>query len=279
LLNKRSKVKRLIRRLASESPFRLPARYLVATLPFSIRTKARFDAFERPGYLFGVLEAADEARRQGVDQISVLEFGVAAGNGLVALQAASEAVEEETGVHITVFGFDLGNGLPRLIGDYRDHPDEWRSGDFPMDEDALRRRLTSRTKLLLGDVSETVDDFLAQTERAPIGFVSFDLDLYSSTKQALEVLRSPRRRMLRRVFLYFDDVQLPMTHDFAGELLAIREFNDETEDVKIDRLRTVRYERPFHESWWLGNVYCAHDLAAISTFSLVRGSDDGTFRL
>src|SRR4051812_38422617 len=91
-----SKVTRPVERISKEPPFRLPARYLVALLPFSIRTKALFDALGRPQYLYGVLQAADEALREGVDRISVLEFGVAAGNGLVALQSAAEAVESET---------------------------------------------------------------------------------------------------------------------------------------------------------------------------------------
>jgi len=148
-----------------------------------------------------------------------------------------------------------------------------------MDVTALKQRLATSTNLVIGDVKDTVTELLNEPSIDPVGFVSFDLDLYSSTKPALEVLRSAKRKTLSRVILYFDDVQLPVSHEFAGELLAIKEFNDETNDVKIDKLRTIGYGRPFHESWWLGNIYVAHDLAAIGKYCLQREADVTTFKL
>jgi hypothetical protein len=81
------------------------------------------------------------------------------------------------------------------------------------------------------------------------------------------------------VILYFDDIHMWFTHRFAGELLAIREFNEQVSDVKIDVLHSVPYGRPFPESWWVGNIYCAHDLEAIDGFKAQRASDTMTFRL
>jgi hypothetical protein len=69
------------------------------------------------------------------------------------------------------------------------------------------------------------------------------------------------------------------THDFAGELLAIREFNEQVCDVKIDVLHSAPYGRPFSDSWWVGNMYCAHDLRAINAFDAQRVSDTTTFQL
>ena len=55
-----------------------------------------------------------------------------------------------------------------------------------MDVDKLRRRL-HRAQLVLGTVEETVPTFLATYKPPPIAFVSIDLDLYSSTVQALRL--------------------------------------------------------------------------------------------
>ena len=82
-----------------------------------------------------MLYAARLALRERVGEIAVIEFGVAGGNGLLALQREAEAIEQEFAVSIKVYGFDNGpEGLPEFIGDHRDHPDKWKPGDFPMDE-------------------------------------------------------------------------------------------------------------------------------------------------
>ncbi len=52
-----------------------------------------------------------------------------------------------------------------------------------------------------------------------------DVDLYSSTMDALKVLTLPGSRRLHRTFIYMDDVELIFCHKFAGELLAIDDFN------------------------------------------------------
>ena len=259
-----------LERLAEEPPFRLFARAIIKRTPTNIRTKARWDAVARPHYLAGVLGGADQAKREGVSEISVMEFGVAGGNGLVALQEYAAVVERETGVRIAVYGFDAGGGLPSLCGDYRDHPDQWRPSDYRMDEQALRRRLTDRTSLIIGDIKTTLPDFVAQRKAPPVGFVSVDVDLYSSTVDTLKIFTLPGKRMLRRVPMYFDDTDFVFNHRFAGEFLAIEEFNRAQDRVKIDIWRGIWKHRPFSESPWLRNMYMAHDLEAISGVSLDR---------
>src|SRR5262245_58975176 len=92
-------------RLAAEPPFRLFVRVACHLLPVSIRTRAWWDAAPRPHYLVGTLFAAEQAKREKVPAISVVEFGVAGGDGLLALQREAAAVARETGVSIHVFGF------------------------------------------------------------------------------------------------------------------------------------------------------------------------------
>ena len=124
--------------VAKEPHFRLLAKQVLRSLPVSIRLKSAWDAISRPSYLTGVLAAADQAQRESISQISVVEFGVAGGQGLIALQEIAETVEKETKVQISVYGFDTGRGLPQLTGDHRDHPDHWIAGDYKMNEPLLR---------------------------------------------------------------------------------------------------------------------------------------------
>jgi hypothetical protein len=252
-------------RLAEEPPMRVIAQKYVKYFVSSVRTQANWDTSRRPNYLLGVLKAADQAREEGISKILAIEFGVAAGNGLVALQDIAEAVERETGIAIEVVGFDSGEGMPTVPFDYRDHTDWWIPRDYPMDVASLESRLKPRTRLVLGPVAENVRRFIEENE-VPIGFVSFDLDYYSSTKDAFPLIFSPKRKMLRRTPLYFDDIDFFFNHRFAGELLAIDEFNATVEDVRIDRWRGVRKQRPFPEASWLRKMYVAHDIAAITRF-------------
>ena len=260
---------RLLTRLAMEPPFRLLFKALLMRLRVSVKVRALWDISRRPPYLLGMLTAAEQALEQRVSEIAVIEFGVAGGTGLITLQSEAEAVERETGVGIKVYGFDMG-GLPALIGDYRDHPDVWRPGDYPMDEGALRSRLTNRTTLVLGNVGETVPDFFKNFQPPPIGFVAFDMDLYSSTRDALKIFTLPDKRMLWHVPLYFDDIGHLFDHRYAGELLAIDEFSEKNNRVKIDRWYEVRVGRPFPDQSFLEKLYVAHDLQAISKIALSR---------
>ena len=116
----------------------------------------------------------------------------------------------------------------------------------------------------------TVPEFVRTFQPPPVGFVSIDLDLYSSTREALQIFARSDMRMLRHVPLYVDDIDFFASHDHAGELLAISEFNESHRDVRIDRWRGVRNARPFPEAPYLGRLYVAHDLVAVSNVALER---------
>lgn len=240
----------MLRRLLREPPFRLVGKFAVRHLRATLASQVFWESADRPQYAAGLLLAAHEARRSGVSRISAIEFGVAQGDGLLALEKLARLAAAETGVEIRVFGFDLASGLPEPE-DYRDHPERWHGGQYPMNRAELRARLRPGTELVLGDVAETVPAFLGRGET--LGFAAFDLDLYRSTHDALGVLDGPA---LRHAPLYFDEVLLPESHRWAGELLAIREFNERSAGVKIDRLRGL--ETAFPESPWLRAMYCAH---------------------
>jgi hypothetical protein len=257
--------------LAKEQPFRFAVRAALKWWPASIETLALWGKSVRPNYLAGVLYGAQQAQEEGARAISVIEFGVASGAGLIELERIAAEVERATGVSIWVYGFDAGpGGMPDLNGDHRDLPDIWRPGDYPMDVPALQAKLSPRTALVLGNVRDTVPKFFPTYDAAPLGFVAIDVDLYSSTTWALEIFTQPGKRMLRHVPMYFDDIDLSAVHRFAGELLAIDEFNESEQSVKIDVWRGIKTNRPYADETWLDKMYMAHDLAAISRCVLRR---------
>lgn len=213
---------------------------------------------EYPPYAYGVYCAAQLAAGLHIARISALELGVAGGRGLLALEKIAGEVEQRFGVAIDVVGFDLGEGMPEPM-DYRDMQHVWTRGFYRMDIDKLRARLT-RARLEIGDIGDTAPRWLAAAP-APIGFVAFDLDYYSSTVKAFRLFEGDVATHLPRVHCYFDDIAGPefaCMNDFVGELLAISEFNDAHERRKICQIRNLRCARKRDESWY-AQVYAFHD--------------------
>jgi hypothetical protein len=211
----------------------------------------------RPNYAWSLLHVADIARTLGLPRVSAIEFGVAGGNGLVALEDAADFVEERTGVVIDVVGFDHGVGIPAPKGP-PDAPYLIQAGQFPMDEPKLRARL-HRARLHIGLVSETLDAFVT-ARPAPIGFISFDLDYYSSTKDAFRLFDQAADLFLPRVLCYFDDVLGYPWGDSNGPRLAVSEFNATRDRRHLDHLPGFRYNVPSSElhARWVECMYLAH---------------------
>ena len=203
------------------------ARQIVRRLSIgSLDFRLSLQALDRPQYAFGVKQAIYLASKLKHPKVSVIEFGVATGEGLLALEAYAAELGRRAGIQVEVYGFDTGHGLP-VASDYRDLGYIWKRGAYQMDVAGLKGRLKS-AKLVLGDVRDTVSEFL-RTEHAPIGFVSFDLDYYSSTTAAFQVFEGPDNSLLPRTICYFDDVVSDghqLHCDQVGELLAIHEFNE-----------------------------------------------------
>jgi hypothetical protein len=156
------------------------------------RSKVNFDLVRRRHYAYSVLRAADVARGQGLGSVTVAEFGVAEGAGLLNLCKLAEHTTKETGINVRVVGFDTGKGLPPPI-DYRDHPELFQAGDYPMDCDALVTRIPANGRLVLGPLSETVPEFMKDVSvDAPLGFAAIDVDYYSFRQRCTPSFR--RRR-------------------------------------------------------------------------------------
>jgi hypothetical protein len=203
----------------------------------------------RPHFTWGVLQAAHLARAIGVKRISVIEFGVAGGNGLLSLERVAQHVEPIFGVGIDVYGFDTGAGLPKPL-DYRDMPNLFTESAYPMDLERLKERV-SRARLMLGLVRNSIGDFIASNP-APVGFISFDLDYYSSTVDAFKLLEADDAVLLPRVHCYFDDIMAFTYSEYTGERLAIAEFNATHKMRKLSPIYGLRYHLPAphaHAAW------------------------------
>jgi pimeloyl-ACP methyl ester carboxylesterase len=232
----------------------------------SYRFRVAIGAVERPHYAYIVFQAAQLAARLGERRISVVEFGVAGGNGLVWLERHADEVEKLFPVEIEVYGFDNGTGLPEPQ-DYRDLPYHWKAGFFRMDEARLKSRL-ERAKLILGPARETVGRFFAEHDPAPIGAVAHDFDFYSSTVEGLNLFKGEATRLLPRVFCYFDDTlggDVELYSEHIGQRAAIEDFNAGSEKRKIGTPFYLRALQPM--GGWVNQIWI------LQTFDHPRYSD------
>jgi hypothetical protein len=226
-----------------------------------VATRVAYGVFDRPNYAYGIYSAAWLAKQLHLPGISVIEFGVAAGGGLLAMESIAQLVEKDLGIRIAVAGFDSGQGMPPPV-DYRDLPYVWGQGFYAMDQQKLRSRLSPATELVIGEVRDTIPQWLAREDSLPVGFVSFDLDYYSSTMSAFQIFEAPDPgRTLPRVYCYFDDLIWPQWachNQFTGELRAIWDFNDTHEFKKICAENMLRWMRPYPQAW-NEQMYIMHD--------------------
>ncbi len=91
-----------LRLISYEKPYRVAiVKYL----------SLKFKTF-RPHYETILYESAREASKLGYKELSVLELGVAGGNGIIALENYKKNIENAFNMKISVFGFDTGTGMP-----------------------------------------------------------------------------------------------------------------------------------------------------------------------
>jgi hypothetical protein len=241
-------------------PIHLNIIALFVSLFGSYRSKIDFDLVIRPQHAYSLLSIADQAKALGYERVSIFEFGVAAGSGLINLQEIAKKVTQSTGVGFDIYGFDTGSGMPPPQS-YKDHPEIYQAGDFPMDFDRLSRLLERNTALVLGPISDSMTKFLAKDfSKAPIGFVSIDVDYYSSTVDALKLLTHSAENMLPQVMLYLDDLEYPSHNSWCGEQAAVHEFTAEHPMRPIEKHPFLRSYRIFKNARWIDHMYQCHVL-------------------
>ena len=210
-----------------------------------------YDLVPRPSYGYCIYNAAKLALSLGYSKISVIEFGVAGGNGLVNVEFHVKQIPKKMDIDIEVYGFDAGIGLPPPE-DYRDVPYIWGEGFYKMDVPALEKSLEF-SKLVIGDVRETAGSFFDKYKPAPVACVLFDLDYYSSTKAALGIFEGDPNNYLPRVHCYFDD----LLNEYIGAYGALTDFNKSHDDKKLANIFGLSFGRVPHH--WGDNIFVLHD--------------------
>jgi hypothetical protein len=239
-------------------PVHLNAIALGVALVGSTRAKAKFDVLVRQQHAYGLFDAADQACARGLERVTVVELGVGGGAGLLNIVDLASRIRAATGIGFDIVGFDTGAGLPRPT-DHRDHPELYTEGSFPHDHNQLQAALPANARIVYGDLRETIDPFVATlTPESPLGFATLDVDYYSSSTHALRLFLGDPDRYLPSVSVYVDDLHHTTHTRFAGELLAIDEFNAAHELRKLDVDRSLAFSRVFKHAEWIQHMYRLH---------------------
>lgn len=219
------------------------------------------DEIDRPSYAFGIWLATLQAERLGVKSLKIFEFGVASGVGLFNICKICDLYSKAVGMKYEIYGFDSDVGMPALKGGYKDHPELWYEGQFLFDHAEIRNKLPNHAKLISGNISETIDEFMDNKMNvdSPVGFVSVDVDLYTSTCSVLKLFQKSNPEFYLPVTIsYFDDINDLLTNNsWCGEMLAIREFNDKHEYRKLEEMRIRQNHKP---AGWHDHIYGLHVL-------------------
>ena len=227
----------------------------------SYQQKIEFDLVVRQQNAFCLQKAAAFAKVQKVDSVTVIEFGVAAGAGLLNICEIAKHISKTTGIKFNIIGFDTGTGMPPPR-DYRDQPETFYEGYFPMlDRERLISLLPDNAKLIIGDIAETVPNFVkALSQASPIGFISVDVDYYWSAKECLQILLGEPEKYLPMTLVYLDDIGVTSSNPWVGELLAVNEFNAENTERKIHPYPFLRTQRIFKQTRWIEQIFLMHTL-------------------
>jgi hypothetical protein len=93
-----------------------------------------------------------------------------------------------------------------------------------------------------------------------VGFVVIDVDYYWSAKECLSVFLGAADNYLPWTLVCLDDIRFESANPWAGELLAVREFNEKNEMRKIHLFGGLRHKRLFKHTSWFDQVYLLHVL-------------------
>lgn len=157
----------------------------------------------------------------------ICEFGVQYGATLVQLLNCRNFYEPHN-IGRIIYGFDTFQGLSGTEVSDGSIP---LDGDFAVGTEYLEtlteilhvhesfqpRPYMTKSFLIEGDASETIDKWLTDNPHAIISMALFDMDIYKPTKDVLERILP---RLTRGSLLLFDELNHPA---YPGETLAVEE--------------------------------------------------------
>jgi hypothetical protein len=224
--------------------------YRVAILRLLVLILKKF----RPHYYALLYESFYEAKKLNYSEISVIEFGVAGGNGLLAIEKYCEKLSKKFKIDYQIFGFDFGGTAGGGLMETKEPKDItyfWSKGDFKMNEEKLKKKI-KKSNLIIGDINKTLDNFVELYKPPKISTIFFDLDYYTSTKNSFKIFDNDDKYFMPRVFCYFDDVHAP-ANNFTGVHAAINEFNlEKKKKIVKDYGSSLSFKYgPFYEEVYL----------------------------
>jgi hypothetical protein len=216
---------------------------------------------DRPGYSYGIYNAAIQAKSLGHSTMGILEFGVAQGNGIKVMQKICKEISKEINVNFAIYGFDGASGLPESHN-LKDQIYFWRENMFSNNNKNYSNIENHITKIIIGSVESTSVNFIEVHKPPVIGFVAFDLDYYTSTKAAFSLFNKINiNNFLPRVECFMDDTasfNYLSASSHTGVLLAINEFNQQDSDIQI--LQKVGIGRSRKQlSGWFDACFVLHN--------------------
>lgn len=199
--------------------------------------------FNRLSYSLGLLHSVYQAKVCDINHITVVELGVANGNGLESIIKTAQFLEKQFDIKFNVVGFDLETGLPHPK-DFRDHPEIWQSGQFQARE--ISEFCKNNSNIVFGDLADTLPSW-CNTFQGTLGWVSVDVDFYSSTKSAWPLFKMDPERYLPATPMHVDDINVDLLYNpWCGEGLALKEFNDCHNYRKIEEKSRIWNIENFH---------------------------------
>jgi hypothetical protein len=157
---------------------------------------------------------------------AIIEMGVYSGNGLFSLIQSHKILESEY-KYREFYGFDTFNGFISINLDKDIKDINWKEGDFSSKSyDNITNLINIHNsyyhtpvnlKLIKGDATKTVSEFLKDNKHIIISLLYLDMDIYEPTKIALKEFLP---RMAKGSIIAFDELNWK---SFPGETIAVLE--------------------------------------------------------
>jgi len=192
----------------------------------------------RPDIFSAICLASAQAICWGKEGLSLIELGVYNGTGLQFIFNVAKCLTENIGMKYNIYGFDSFEGIPDLKG-FEDHNELWKKGQYKCKHtyEKMVKNFKNKATLIKGDVENTITPFLDEILdiNFPNGFISLDLDLYTSSRSGLKILEDTNsNKYIPTVTMIVDDQDYLITYNnWCGEGKAIKEFNNENKYRKI----------------------------------------------
>lgn len=176
---------------------------------------------------------------------SIIECGCYMGQGLMTFSQLSSIYEPYNHTR-RIIGFDTFEGFPSVDEKDFNREVEWNKGDLAtvknVEEEiseSIRLHDKNRplghipkTELVIGDISNTIDEYINNNKHLVISMLYLDFDIYEPTKIALQKFAS---RIPKGGVIAFDELN---AHNCPGETLALLE----TMGIKNLELKKTQFD-------------------------------------